>query len=55
MFTNIAGRNFFLTLGLYADNGKENGNYCIIMGHIYIYIPRRSDCWKPHVSFAGDT
>ena len=23
------------TLGLYWDNGKENGNYYIIIGYIY--------------------
>ena len=21
-------------LGLYGDNGKENGNYCIILGYV---------------------
>ena len=26
-------------LGLYWDNGKENGNYYIIMGYTWGYIP----------------
>ena len=32
--TTIMGLGFWVILGLYRDNGKENGNYYIIIGYI---------------------
>ena len=40
-------------LGFYRENGKENGNYYIIMGCVYIYIgdiPCHSLSPKPYLT-----
>ena len=33
--------DYYIIMGLYRDNGKENGNYYIIMGFIGIMKKRR--------------
>ena len=36
------GLETFCILELYRDNGKENGNYYVMIGCVYIYIGFRN-------------